>query len=99
MKLWWSSLGVAMSGNGNGDFAPSTGKAGYSYAGLEKFKEVLQERLPDHTISLGDRILAMLFEIPQQGDFPIPEGGKARVWFREMLEPTISTFKLREGHG
>ena len=40
--------------------------------------------------------MACSFREPPDAEFPIPDYKHARVWFREMLEPTISTFQLRD---
>ena len=97
IKSWWASLGISFQ---NSDFSPKVGKAGYSYTGLEALRSLLETRLqqqhPSAKISLGDRIMACSFRVPPTAEFPIPEYKHARVWFREMLEPTISTFQLRD---
>ena len=96
-KSWWASLGISFQNN---DSSPKVGKAGYSYTGLEALRSLLETRLqqeyPSATISLGDRIMACSFREPPNAEFPIPDYKRARVWFREMLEPTISTFQLRD---
>ena len=45
-------------------------------------------------VELGFRTLALSFKAPPRAMIALPENKKTRVWFREMLEPTISTFEL-----
>jgi len=84
----------------NAEFQPETGKAGHSFAGLEAFRHHLQEMLKVNgvAVELGKRVLAVSFSAPSEAPFPIPRDkeNRAVVWFREMLEPTISTFNLRD---
>ena len=94
---WWSPLGIESSG-GNANFAPKTGKAGYSFTGLDQFRILLQERI-GMPVKFGARILAASCSAPPQAVFPVPHDGTkncAKVRFREMFEPTISTFAPRE---
>jgi len=91
---WWLSLGIARNKDGSWNMTPTEGKAGYSYAGLEAFRTLLAQRI-NKDIVWVQRTIAVSFPMPLQIDFPIPEVKGVRVWFREMLEPTISTFELR----
>ena len=97
---WWSSLGVEYeNGKDKANWNPKNGSAGYSLAGLEGFRDLLTRKLGGKAVTIGDRILAVSFTMPSEvTNFPIPphsdDHGKARVWFREMFEPTISTLKL-----
>ena len=89
-ESWWSSLGVNFAEN---DITPTNGSAGYSYAGLVAFQTLIEERI-SMKVELGFRTLALSFKAPQTAKIALPENKKTRVWFREMLEPTISTFEL-----
>jgi hypothetical protein len=88
--LWWNSLGITCQNN-EWNFTPDKGNAGYSYAGMVAFMKLLEERL-DVKVKLGKRTMAVSFPMPKRAKFPKPQGNCARVWFREMFEPTISTF-------
>mmetsp|Transcript_26809 Transcript_26809/g.63927 ORF Transcript_26809/g.63927 Transcript_26809/m.63927 type:complete len:870 (-) Transcript_26809:344-2953(-) len=97
---WWSSVGVEHDGS-SWHAVPTKGKALYSYTGLEAFRQLLEERISsliseEITVTLGKRIMAMSNPMPLNTDFPMPDLECTGVWFREMLEPTISTFELRE---
>mmetsp|Transcript_32272 Transcript_32272/g.78745 ORF Transcript_32272/g.78745 Transcript_32272/m.78745 type:complete len:901 (-) Transcript_32272:398-3100(-) len=103
MKKWWSSLGIACKASDSGwDWAPTEGSAGYSYTGLNSFRELLEERLNTQII-FGDRIMAMSFSMSQPNDIhePVESSGpnsrRAKLWFKEMFEPTISVFPPSEG--
>ena len=96
LSSWWSTLGIDCTSGEKANFEPDTGKAGYSHAGLEHFRELLQTKVvPD--VKIGERILAVSFPAPPEAGFAVPQNddNSATVWFREMLEPTISTFRLR----
>mmetsp|Transcript_32278 Transcript_32278/g.78752 ORF Transcript_32278/g.78752 Transcript_32278/m.78752 type:complete len:908 (-) Transcript_32278:358-3081(-) len=103
MKKWWSSLGIAYKASDSSwDWAPTEGSAGYSYTGLNSFRELLEERLKEPVI-FGDRIMAMSFSMSQPTDIhePAESSGpnsrRAKLWFKEMFEPTISVFPPSEG--
>ena len=102
-NLWWSSIGIQYNDEKNSwNAQPESGKAYYSYVGLEAFKKLLEGKISSSqtkekiTVRLGKRIMAMSNPIPRSQEFPMPDLQCARVWFREMLEPTISTFELCE---
>jgi len=100
MASWWQSLGIEYDNNPKeSNASPTEGKAGYSYAGLMAFCNLLQSKVknPDHRVELGRRILALSFPMPPKASISVPALDCATVWFREMLEPTISTFSLQEG--
>jgi len=96
--------------NQGNDDPPDFLSAARSFAGIEEFCELMQKKLQnangdDHvTVRVGDRILACSFETPRgKVTFPMPKSTSSprnnpkvsRVWFREMLEPTISVFDLK----
>ena len=89
---WWRSVGVKCNETtGEYSLAPKKGSAGYSYAGLQDFCTALQRKFEDTIqVEVGKRILAVSFESPESRGFPIPRDENVSVWFREMLEPTIS---------
>ena len=87
---WWSSLGVSLSSEGRYNLSPSTESAGYSYRGLQMFCKLLGDWL-SFPVQLGKRTLALSFRA--HNDFPVPDNENCRVWFREMLEPTISVLE------
>ena len=107
-RTFWRSLGVEVTEDGKSDFAPKEGKAAWSYAGLNKFRELCAERLNAAVkkaaeqaderdvqpldVKLGTRTLAVSFPMPAKQEMPVPDGD-ARIWFREMLEPTISVLE------
>ena len=97
ISSWWSTLGIDCTSGEKANFEPDTGKAGYSYAGLEHFRVLLRTKVvPD--VKIGERILAVSFRAPPKAPFAVPrsdDDNSATVWFREMLEPSISTFRLR----
>ena len=97
VRKWWDSLGIDFSeenANWNPDEETS---AGYSLKGLLAFRDVLKHKL-GRGVELGDRIMACSFATPTgKTDFPIPREKEARVWFREMFEPTISVLELKPG--
>ena len=100
IREWWNSLGVALAKDGTAEFEPKGGSAGYSFKGLQKFAELLSNRLSKGAekknrieVQVGTRILAVSFGTPKKKcDMPMPKNNleKFRVWFREMMEPTIS---------
>ena len=99
IREWWNSLGVALKEDGSSDFEPKGGSAGYSFKGLEKFAELLSDRLSEGKgektkVKVGTRILAASFRTPKRAGcrLPMPKDNlnHFRVWFREMMEPTIS---------
>jgi hypothetical protein len=98
VRNWWCSLGISMDGDGDANLEPADGPAGHSFAGLESFRALLEEKLGgNRKVTLGRRIIAASFKTPDTAHFPVPaEEGKVGVWFREMLEPTISVVSLRE---
>ena len=90
----WTSLGIDVLDPKKPNFSPDKGKAGYSYAGLVQFRDLLQSRIGKE-VQLGDRIVAMSTPAPPHALVVIPQSaapneGTAKIWFREMLEPTIS---------
>jgi hypothetical protein len=93
---WWSSLGIALHDDGKWNVEPMAGSAGHSFAGMRAFRDLLRDRT-QFPIKLGKRTLAVSFPMPPSATikFPVPSDECARVLFREMLEPTISTFELR----
>jgi len=95
VRKWWDSLGVDFREK-KANWNPSEeSSAGYSLKGCRAFQKVLEDKLCRH-VELGDRILACSFATPTVGtDFPIPQEKEARVWFREMFEPTISVLELK----
>ena len=99
LSSWWSTLGIDCTSGEKANFEPDTGRAGYSYAGLEHFRVLLRTKVvPD--VKIGERILAVSFRAPPKVLFAVPrsDDNSATVWFREMLEPTKSTFRLRKQH-
>ena len=105
MMKWWESVGVQVSNDGNdgndgtfsADCEPNGGSAGYSFVGLDGFRALCEDKTRKR-VSIGKRTLAVSFGMEAAGDeFPIPRGDSTRVWFREMLEPTISLCELNEG--
>jgi len=92
IKSLWASLGIDLDAN---NLEPDQGKAGHSYAGLEAFRQSLQQLLGKNMhLSLGLRIMACSFKMPPRAPCLKPNNDNAVFWFREMLEPTISTFSL-----
>lgn len=94
----WKSLGIE-SGSGENvtaNFSPTLGSAGYYYAGLEEFRAFLQDK-SGKTVQLGKRIFATSLAAPPQA--VITKQVEAEVWFREMLEPTISVIPSRKELG
>jgi hypothetical protein len=96
LQLWWLSLGINMNENNEWDLEPTAGSAGYSYAGLKFFCELLGNQLGGIPVDIGQRVIATSLKVPPRAKFPIPtekDGTpivNVSVWFREMLEPTIS---------
>ena len=93
---WWSSLGVKFTETEE-VWEPKDCPAEYSFKGLKVFKDLLTRELGPREVTFGDRILAVSFPSPSEAtrEFPIPSEDKARVWFREMFEPTFSVLSLR----
>lgn len=91
MFSWWWSLGVRHEEGKKWNFEPTEGSAGYSFAGLEAFRDLLTKKL-GREVKLGVRTMAVSFSMPPKAKFAYPVDNKARVWFREMFEPTISVF-------
>lgn len=96
-KSWWDSLGVDCA---RAALQPKKGKAGYSYAGLDEFRGLLAKRLKIKVV-LGKRTMAVSFPSPTNGSPAIPADRNGphkdvRIWYKEMLEPTMSTFDLSE---
>ena len=96
-RNWWASLGVDLKADGSSNFHPESGSAGYYYAGLLAFRDLLLKRLGPLglEIEIGTRILAASFPTPPDFEMPRPGDGDFRVWFREMFEPTISVIEPR----
>ena len=96
LRQWWSSLGVKFTETEE-VWEPKDCSAEYSFQGLKAFKDLLTRKLGPREVTFGDRILAVSFPSPSEAtrEFPIPSEDKARVWFREMFEPTISVLSLR----
>jgi hypothetical protein len=100
VRKWWQSLGIEMKENNEYDLKPTTGSAGYSYAGLKSFCELLSKQLGRIPVHIGQRVIATSFKVPPRAVFPIPtekDGTpivNVRVWFGEMLEPTISVLSV-----
>ena len=100
---WWPSLGVGFANGvstGAADFRPEQPKEvtehnpAYSYMGMDAFRTFISELLEEEVV-FGKRIIATSLSLSERADFSFPtcaveEQGSACVWFREMLEPTIS---------
>jgi hypothetical protein len=101
LKLW-RSLGIEMNENNEWDLEPTTGAAGYSYASLKVFCELLGNQLGGIPVDIGQRVIATSLKVPPMAEFPIPTGKdgtpivNVSVWFREMLEPTISVLSVSD---
>merc|ERR1712232_1032547 len=78
-ESWRSSLGVDLKKN---DTAPTEGSAGYSYAGLDAFRKLIESRI-NTNVKFGPRTLAYSFKAPQTAEIALPNDEKTRVWFRE----------------
>jgi len=95
-RLWWNSIGVDLKDDGTADMEPTRGAAAYSYKGISAFCKLLTKRLGDDwNVTVGERHLVMSFATPTEKAFPVPKNEDGvKVWFREMLEPTISVLEL-----
>jgi len=103
-EKWWPRLGVFVRKEIDFNLYPQRGKnktwseespemanAHYSLVGLEKLAELCKERCSLDEVTIGHRIIATSLAMNKiTSNFPIPEDADLRVWFREMLEPTIS---------
>jgi hypothetical protein len=97
IRQGWASVGVRMEiDSGHAELNPTEGSAGYSYAGLLALADVMT-KVAGRSVCIGDRILALSTSMLGGGGvggtfetFPLPNDESCRVWFREMLEPTIS---------
>ena len=97
VKKWWNSLGIDMNDESGQCLEPSdAGSSLYSYTGMLAFCSMIQGKLEEtkkniSTVSIRQRVLAVSFRCPtNSSNFPIPSSELSRVWFREMMEPTIS---------
>ena len=97
VKKWWNSLGIDMNDESGQCLEPSdAGSSLYSYTGMLAFCSMIQGKLEEtkkniSTVSIRQRVLAVSFRCPtDSSNFPIPSSELSRVWFREMMEPTIS---------
>ena len=84
---WWDSLGISTDVDSRK--VAKTDNAEYSWKGLQGFRRLLSKRL-GIPVSFGKRIMAVSTKTPPRAKFPVPPGKNNYVWFREMLEPTIS---------
>ena len=96
----WRSLGIAVTEGDSPDiFDPEDGSAGYSYAGLDAFCNMVKCKLGKGSMVLEKRILATSVKAPPKAKVPVPlpesdTGCAAELWFREMFEPTISVVAI-----
>lgn len=86
LKSAWSSLGISSAGSQ----VSRTGSTGYSLTGLNGLVDVLGDRL-NKEVRLTKRIVAFSSKTPPRAQVKVATTDGAGVWFREMLEPTIST--------
>ncbi len=99
VRKWWNSLGIQLDEGQDANWNLNEGSAHHPLLGLSSFRDLLAEKLgvASSDVEIGDRIIAASFSTPSAAsDFPVPSDPRARVWFREMLEPTISIFSLKE---
>ena len=105
VQKWWNSLGIDLREDKNHCFTPQHGPSGYSYTGMQEFCTMIEETLTmtkkkkkdSAFVQIRQRVLAVAFPCPPKStDFPIPKDESVRVWFREMLEPTVSVLSPTE---